>query len=117
MEHVCLDCGEKIQGRIDKKFCSDQCRNSYHNRQNRDETEFIRGINSILRKNRNILRRLTPEGKSKVKKQTLEQFGFNFKYFTHVYETKEKRVYYFCYEHGYLPLPDDYFALVVNKDI
>jgi hypothetical protein len=43
--------------------------------------------------------------------------GFDFKYFTHVYKTKEGRVYYFCYEYGYLPLEHDYFALVMNKEI
>ncbi len=113
----CLECGEAIIGRIDKKFCNDQCRNAYHNRMNREETSYMRGINSILKKNRSILQELTPDGKAKVKKQALEQHGFNFKYFTHVYRTKEKRVYYFCYEHGYLALPDDYYTLVVNKDI
>ncbi|PKP31274.1 MAG: hypothetical protein CVT99_10285 [Bacteroidetes bacterium HGW-Bacteroidetes-16] len=117
MEHACLECGTRLLGRIDKKFCNDQCRNAYHNRENRDDDSFIRNINSILRKNRNILKELTPDGKSKVKKHQMEQHGYNFKYFTHVYKTKEKRVYYFCYEHGYLPLEDDYFALVVNKEI
>jgi hypothetical protein len=117
MENACLECGTRLLGRIDKKFCNDQCRNAYHNRENRDDDSFIRNINSILRKNRNILKELTPDGKSKVKKHQMEQYGYNFKYFTHVYKTKEKRVYYFCYEHGYLPLEDDYFALVVNKEI
>lgn len=29
---VCPVCGEKITGRIDKKFCSDDCRSFYNNR-------------------------------------------------------------------------------------
>lgn len=117
MDHVCQECGTKLYGRVDKKFCNDQCRNAYHNRANRDESAFIRSINAILRKNRAILYELTPGGKAKVKKQVLIQKGFNFKYFTHTYKTKEQRVYYFCYEHGYLPLEGDYFALVVNREI
>ena len=29
MQKKCPECGDKIVGRIDKKFCSDACRNSY----------------------------------------------------------------------------------------
>ena len=32
---TCLECGEKIIGRSDKKFCNDACRNSYNNKQNK----------------------------------------------------------------------------------
>ncbi len=116
-ERFCLECGTKIIGRIDKKFCSDQCRNTYNNRMNRDETTFMTKVNRILRKNRKILKELNPNGKAKVKRDKMKSAGFNFKYFTNVYKTKEGKVYYFCYEYGYLPLDNDYFALVKNKDI
>ncbi len=117
MEKQCLECGEELVGRVDKKFCSDYCRNAYHNKQNKDETRFVNQINRILRKNRRILKALTPDGKAKVTKKMLLKHGFSFKYFTHVYKTKEGKVYYFCYEHGYLPLKNNYFALVINEDI
>ncbi len=116
-DKYCLECGTRLMGRVDKKFCSDQCRNTYNNRLNKDETTYMRNVNHTLRKNRRILKDLTPEGKAKVKKQMLQSKGFDFKYFTHIYKTKEGKVYYFCYEHGYLPLENDYFALVVNKSI
>lgn len=117
MAEFCQDCGTKLIGRIDKKFCNDQCRNNFNNRLNRDETAFMTQVNRHLRKNRRILKLLTPKGKAKVKKREMEAEGFNFKYFTHVYKTKEGRIYYFCYEFGYLPLDNNYFALVVNQDI
>ena len=117
MERYCLECGAKIIGRVDKKFCSDQCRNTYNNRMNRDENTFMTKINRALRKNRKILKELNPNGKAKTTKKRLLEAGFNFKYFTHVYKTKEGKIYYFCYEYGYLPLGNDYFALVINKDI
>jgi len=104
-------------GRIDKKFCNDQCRNNYNNKLNKDENTLVTAINRLLRKNRRILKELNPNGKAKVKRSELEKKGFNFKHFTHVYKTKDKRIYYFCYEYGYLPLDNGYFALVVNKDI
>jgi len=117
MERVCLECGTKLRGRIDQKFCSDQCRNTYNNRLNKDESSLMKNINNRLRKNRRILKELNPNGKAKVKKQTLLAKGFSFKYFTNVYKTKEGKVYYFCYEYGYLPLDNDFFALVINKEI
>ena len=71
MERYCLECGIKLLGRTDKKFCSDQCRNTYNNRLNKDETAYMKNVNRILRKNRRILKELNPHGKAKVKKQKL----------------------------------------------
>ncbi len=69
MEKKCLSCGETLIGRADKKFCNDSCRNNYHHNQNRDQINFIRNINNILKKNRAILKALNPpDGKTKVKK-------------------------------------------------
>ena len=34
MEKNCPECGEHIIGRVDKKFCSDQCRASHNNKLN-----------------------------------------------------------------------------------
>ena len=58
---VCLDCGETIKGRSDKKFCNDICRNSYNNKLNSDTTNYVRNVNNILRKNRRVLEELIPE--------------------------------------------------------
>ena len=52
---TCLECGEKIIGRSDKKFCNDACRNSYNNKQNKDSSNLMRNINNKLRKNFRIL--------------------------------------------------------------
>ncbi len=117
MERYCLECGAKLIGREDKKFCNDQCRNSYNNKLNRDDNSIMHSINRKLRKNRRILKELNPNGKAKVRRSELDRAGFNFKHFTHVYKTKEGKVYYFCYEYGYLPLEKGYFALVINRDI
>jgi len=111
-EKTCLECGTIIKGRSDKKFCSDLCRNSYYNRMNSDTINLVRNVNNILRKNRRILENSNPHGKTKVHKDQLLAKGFNFKYFTNIYETKAGTIYYFCYEHGYLPLENDFYALV-----
>jgi predicted nucleic acid-binding Zn ribbon protein len=112
----CLECGYEFFGRVDKKFCSDQCRNTYNNRLKRDVNNYVRNINNILRKNRRILESLNPKGKAKVHKTKLMLKGFNFDYFTNVYRTKSGKIYYFCYEQGYLQLKDDYYALVIKSE-
>ena len=112
MERQCPECGEKIVGRIDKKFCSDYCRNSHNNNLNKDSRNLMRNINNKLRKNYRILEELNPSDKSKSTKTRLLAKGFNFNYFTNIYTTKAGTVYYFVYDQGYLPLEGDYYALV-----
>lgn len=112
MARECLECGEKVVGRADKKFCDDACRNSYNNKINKDSTNEMRNINNALRKNWRILKGLNPQQKSKTTKAKLLELGFNFTYHTHTYTTKAGAVYYFVYDQGYLPLENDYFALV-----
>jgi hypothetical protein len=114
----CPECGDEILGRADKKFCSDQCRNTYNNRLNSDTSNTVRNINNILRKNRRILQDHNKQsGKTMVAKDTLLSKGFNFTYFTHMYTTKKGAIYHFCYEQGYLFLEDkNLYLLVENKD-
>ncbi|NLL27205.1 MAG: hypothetical protein GX259_00240 [Bacteroidales bacterium] len=116
-EKKCLECGEPLLGRIDKKFCGDQCRNSYNNRMNSDSTNIVRNINNRLRKNRRILAELNPEGKAKVHKDQLLSKGFNFKYNTHTYTTQKGATYFFVYDQGYLQIEDNFYVLVVDKRI
>jgi len=108
----CLECDEPFVGRIDKKFCSDYCRNAYNNKVNKDSKNLIRNTNNRLRKNWRILEELNPNKKCKISKQRLDSKGFDFNFFTSIYTTKTGNVYYFCYDQGYLILEDDYCALV-----
>ena len=112
MQKTCLECGEKIIGRADKKFCNDYCRNAFNNKRNKDAKNLIRNINNRLRKNYRILEELNPDKKTKTSRSTLINKGFNFTYFTEIYTTKKGTVYYFVYDQGYLPLENDYYALV-----
>ncbi len=112
---LCLECSEPLLGRADKKFCSDQCRNTYNNRLNSDSTNLVRNINNQLRKNRRILSELNPEGKVKLHKDIMLSRGFSFKFVTHSYTTQKGTTYYFVYDQGYLQLDDGYYFLVVDK--
>lgn len=115
---VCPECGDKLIGRVDKKFCSDQCRNTYNNRLNSDSSNTVRNINNTLRKNRRILEELNKQsGKTMVSKDTLLSNGYNFTYHTHTYTTKRGDTYHFCYEQGFLFLEDkNLYLLVTSKD-
>jgi len=112
MQKNCPECGEKIVGRTDKKFCSDYCRNAHNNNINKDNTNLVRNINNQLRKNFRILEELNPIDKTRTSKAKLQAKDFSFEYFTSIYTTKYGTVYYFVYDQGYLPLEGDYYALV-----
>lgn len=116
MERRCLECNEPLKGRSDKKFCSDQCRNSYHNEINRDDINFIRNVHNILRKNRRILAELNPDDKTEVHKDQLIIKGYNFQFHTNTYTTKNGDVFFFCYEQGYKILDNNRYALIVRNE-
>ncbi len=112
----CLECGEVFNGRADKKFCSDLCRNAYNNKLNSDHVNHVRNINNTLRKNRRIIEDLLA-GKTttSVPKQKLADKNFDFYYHTHILTTRDGKKYIFCYEYGYLPMEKDFYMLVKNE--
>ena len=113
---ICPECGENIVGRTDKKFCSDICRNSFNNRLNSDENNFVRNINNILRKNRRILESaLKSESKLTLPKQKVIDKGFNFQYFTNQLTTRNNHVYTYLYEYGYMLLDNNMMLIVKRK--
>ena len=116
MSKGCSECGESISGRADKKFCSDSCRNAFNNRLNSNETNYVRNINNVLRKNRRILQSFLPEAEiSRCTRSKLLEQGFDFNYFTSTYTNKKGETYFYCYEFGYLALENEYFCLVRKR--
>ncbi|MEX2593224.1 MAG: hypothetical protein WD426_10640 [Anditalea sp.] len=115
---TCLNCERTIQGRSDKKFCDDYCRNNYNNQLKASSNNLVRNINNALKKNRNILEAILPEteGTAKTTRQNLLNQGFQFKYNTHTYTNKKGNTYSFCYDYGYLELEGDWFLLVKVKN-
>ncbi len=109
---TCLECNQILRGRIDKKFCSDYCRNTYNNRLNRASKNLIRNTNNRLRKNYNILSKLNISGKTKITRSKLIGNNFDFNFFTSIYTTKAGKTYFYIYDQGYLPLEDEYYLLI-----
>ena len=114
---TCLECGDTIVGREDKKFCSDGCRNAYNNKINKDSTNYMRNVNNKLRKNHRILSSLNTavDGKGKTTKSKLMSKGFDFEFFTNIYKTQTGNIYYFVYNQGYRILDDDFYMLVKKE--
>ena len=112
----CPECGDVIKGRVDKKFCSDLCRNSFNNKQNSDTTNYVRNVSNVLRKNRRILSEFITNETAKTTKSKLIEKGFVFTYYTNTYVTKKGVTYYFCFEYGYLPLENDYYFIVKRDE-
>ena len=115
MAKYCIDCGESLNGRADKKFCSDICRNSFNNKLNSDNNNYVRNINNVLRKNRRILGELNPEEKITIHVDKLTEKGFLFSYYTHVHRTRKGDDYYFCYEYGYIRHSTNMVTIVTRR--
>ncbi len=119
-DRKCLECYEQLRGRADQKFCNDQCRSAYNNRQLIDSNKVIRSVNRLLKKNYSILTTLNPEGKTTVLLNDLQKKGYRFDYFTCTYLARNSRIYYFCYDMGYCELENNKVVLVrrdLNGDL
>jgi len=116
IEKLCLNCGNTFRGRGDKKYCSDQCRSTHHNKLNSYRANPVRTVNNILRKNRRILCKLNPGGKAKVHHERLRAEGFNFSYHTSTFVNQSGAQYHFCYEQGYRLIENDYYLLVIKQE-
>lgn len=113
MKKVCLCCKEKIFGRSDKKFCSDGCRNAYHNAVKNESLKILRNTNNKLRKNYRILDQVVlNQGKGRVNKTKLIDQGFFFDLFTSIYHTKKGTSYFFVYDLGYLKVSENLYIVV-----
>ena len=110
-------CDDPLIGRTDRKYCSDQCRYLANNK-NKQETERpILDANKILRRNRAILKKLCPSGKATIRKEILDAMGYDVNFFSSIFLTGKKMIYYLCYDYGFTPLLEKGIekALIISK--
>lgn len=114
---VCLKCGKPLTGRADKKFCDAYCRNAFNNQQKSSDEHYMQSVNSKIRKNRRILKNLSPEGKATVRKEVLDQLGYNYLYFSSIFRSSKGHVYYLVYDYGFSPIHESGVekALIIQK--
>ena len=111
----CLYCDAPLSGRIDKKYCDDNCRNNhYYNIKKKDDV-MVDSINRVLLSNRNILKSLY-KNKSKINRQYLLDKQFDFDLFTGVYRTKTKSEYVIIYDYAYKFVDDDEIVVIKYCD-
>lgn len=108
----CRNCEKPLRGRIDKKFCDDRCRNLFNNQKRNGNDKRARYINSILNKNRRILRDLYKARRFRVKKATLLQLGFLFSYHTHRFRVQRGKICACYYDFGLIPTLGESYKLV-----
>ncbi len=115
-DRKCLQCFEKLRGRADQKFCSDQCRSAFNNQNYFETNTVIKSVNKILKKNHAILTMLRAKGKTSANKGELQKNGFRFDYFTYVSTSRNSKINYFCYDQGYRE-QDNNKLILVYRDL
>jgi hypothetical protein len=112
---ICLECHEPLgAGRPDRRFCSENCRINYHNKEKIYENAEIKKINNILKHNRRTLKKLLGDEYEKiVNREKLLKSGFEFDYYTHHRESKVRKYEYtFCFDYGYREMGDENYKIV-----
>jgi len=118
-EKSCTHCSKKLVGRTDKKFCNNYCRSSFHNDQLGNRTNYIRRINYLLQKNRQILAAsysIHP-AKKPIPLSTLFIQGFSAMHFTHQEKNQRNDTFIFCYDYGYRKVGRNAVQIVQQANI
>lgn len=80
---ICLQCGHEIAyGRKDKRYCSEKCRNRYHNLKHHDIRSVKLRILGALDRNYSVLGKLLQLGIHTMPVSDLAQMGYNKEYVT-----------------------------------
>lgn len=112
---ICVYCKKPIRaGRSDKKFCDAGCKDAYNNEIKIKEHKEITKIETILKKNRRILKKMySPQKFDKLfNRESLIKAGFEFGFHTHTVITKSKsNEIIFCFDFGYREMTKDNFQL------
>jgi len=104
----CRQCEKQLYGRADQVYCNDTCRNTF-NKQKEKQAKTSphpkeKEIFAIIRRNYDILKRLTPKGihQGHQLSHPAEKISklFNKNFFTGVAETKEG-FWFLCFDRGW----------------
>jgi hypothetical protein len=95
-----------LKGRIDKKFCSANCKSSYQYDKIRNTDQLYYKVDKQLKTNRKILKKYNKVGKTTLRREVLQNEGFNPNYFTHFRKTATGDVYFYCYDFGFLKMEE-----------
>lgn len=115
---TCLNCEELFEGRANKKFCSNSCKNQYHNEKNKEKTEKLLDINKKLHRNWSLLNDMYNVYRSKpIDIEMLTAAGFEEKFHTHIYKSHVGGIYNFVYDYGWKPYIDNQIQIVKDDAV
>lgn len=100
----CLECGQELFGRADKKFCSNYCKNKYHNKEYSARRKIQGRVQRILASNYSLLETLIASGGKTFSLSDLEVMGFR-PFFITGHGGGEKREECWCYDIVYNKTP------------
>ncbi|MCQ2159146.1 MAG: DUF2116 family Zn-ribbon domain-containing protein [Bacteroidales bacterium] len=104
-KQTCLNCGNSLYGRSDKKFCSDECRNEYHNHHQTKKRRLRRSVIEALDRNHNCLEQLLTLGLTSVSLNELEELGFEKEVFTGIGKSVKNHSVFKCFDIEYALTP------------
>lgn len=115
--NTCKICKKELKGRVDKKFCSQACKNYYHVSLRRVTKNVAKSIDAILHRNRSILLEILGKNniQKKVKRIYLAEKRFNFKYHTHFNINSNGKTYYFIYDIAWMEFSDDEILIIRKR--
>lgn len=97
----CLECGEPLYGRTDKKFCTNSCRNRWHGEaRSRHNSTYTKTIGTLQR-NYNILEQMFKLKASGCPMKELLEMGFHPEFVTHQVQKIGKHLEYRCFDFIY----------------
>lgn len=103
---VCPICDAPIKGRVDKIFCSQNCKSAHQYEQRQKNEKFFLQVDKQLKQNRKILKKYNQTGMTSLRREVLHKKGFNPNFFTHYWKNQKGDVYLFCYDFGFLKLKE-----------
>lgn len=99
---VCLECGDKIRyGRVDKKFCCEECKNRHYNNLAKGSRAYRRRTITRLNRNYEILEQLIKSGNTSVELSDLMSLGFWPDSVTGFHKNRFKSDEYWCFDIKY----------------
>jgi len=110
----CKICKKGLKGRIDKIFCSIECKNYYHTNLRRVTNETARALDKTLHRNRSILLELLGKNtfQKKIKRIVLVKKKFSFKYITHFHVNSKGKMYHHVYDFAWMEFSDDEILII-----
>ncbi len=114
MARACLNCGIKLQGRADKKYCSLSCKNAFNATQRRQTRSVTRDVDRILHRNHEILQTIMGEKRKKMMIARLEltKMGFHFDYLTGIYTNRQGKTYHNVYDFAWMEFSNQEILII-----